>query len=509
MRCLRTYVVLTLLILSACATPPSPSDMRIVETEAGRIRGEHSDGMFVFRGVPYAAPPEGALRWRAPDPVKPWQGERDATQFSADCMQNRMSGDLGVSAQAVSEDCLYLNVWSARPSSEALMPVMVWIHGGGFVGGSGAAKIMDGAALARRGVVLVTFNYRLGRFGFFAHPALTAEAGDGATANWGLLDQIAALQWVKHNIAAFGGDPGNVTIFGESAGGESVNRLMSSPKAAGLFHKAIAASGGGRDAWPTLAVAEAKGEAFAAKAGALSDAASLRAIPASEVMGGITLMAKDDARYSGPVTDGKLVTDRADTLFKQGRAAAVPYIVGANSDELAMIPAGMRKMANGMMTAPIKPHIDAVLAAYGAPEVMERRVAGDVTFVEPARAMAVRHAAAGARTFLYSFGYVAESARSPDAGAGHATDVPYQFDTLAAAISLPTAQDEAAADLVASYWTNFAKTGDPNGPGLPHWPAVNLSAPMMLSIGSQKVEAVSANAAEIVAIAAARDEEGK
>lgn len=494
-------LIAALLLGAACTTAPQPVDPTLVKTESGLLRGEQSDGIRMFRGVPYAAAPVGEARWRAPAPMPAWPGERLATAYGADCWQNRMPGDLGASALPMSEDCLFLNIWAPNDSAEGL-PVMVWIHGGGFVGGSAAAAIHDGSALAQRGVVVVTLNYRLGRFGFFAHPELTGEAA--ATGNWGLMDQIAALNWVKRNIAAFGGDPARVTIFGESAGGESVNRLMASPVARGLFARAIAASGGGRDAWPDLRSAEAKGEAFAKHSNA-TGLAALRALPASDVLGGITLMNKEDARYSGPLTDGKIVTGRADAIFAAGEAAPVPYVVGANSDELGMIPPAMRRMASAAMSAPVRKDEAKVREAYGGADAYERHVASDVVFVEPARAMALRHARAGAPTFLYSFGYVAASARAPGQGAGHATDMPYQFDQIGAAIATPDAADQAAADLVADYWVNFARTGNPNGAGLPAWPELDPSAPQLLSIGTDKTIAASADRAPVIAIANARD----
>lgn len=494
------------LLAAACVSSPAPADPTLVRVESGALRGELRQDVRVFLGVPYAAPPVGEGRWRAPGEAVAWEGERPATAYGADCWQNRMPDDLGASQLPMSEDCLFLNVWAPVARQDGSAPVMVWIHGGGFVGGSAAAAIHDGSELARRGVVVVTPNYRLGRFGFFAHPDLTAESE--TTGNWGLLDQIAALEWVKRNIAAFGGDPARVTIFGESAGGESVNRLMASPKAKGLFARAITASGGGRDTWPDLKVAEAKGKAFGESRGA-AGLAALRALPAQDVLGPITLMNKDDARYSGPMTDGRIVVDGADRVFARGEAAAVPYIVGANDDELGLIPDGMRKMANAVMAAPIRAADVQVRAAYGSDAAMERQVASDVVFVEPARAMAVRHAAAGAPTWLYSFGYVAENKRQAGFGAGHASDVPYQFDQLGAALDAPAAADEAAADLLASYWVNFARTGDPNGAGLPQWPRVDAASPELLSIGVDGPAVASADRAAVLAIAAARDAKEK
>ncbi|MEN3745938.1 carboxylesterase family protein [Sphingomonas sp. HF-S3] len=477
-----------------------PAAAQEVPTDTGQVRGRADGAVTVFKGLPYAAPPTGALRWRRPQAPTRWNGVREAVTFGADCLQNMLPGMAG-SGRPMSEDCLYLNIWMPKPVAGATLPVMVWIHGGGFVSGSSALPETDGARLAGRGVVLVSFNYRLGRLGFFAHPALSAERDGGPTGNWGLMDQIAALAWVRRNIAAFGGDPANVTIFGESSGGESVARLMASPEAKGLFAKAITASGGGRDTWPTLAQAEAKGSAFANGA----DAAALRALPASAVLGGITMMNKEEDRYSGPITDGAIVPANADQLFAAGKQVAIPYIVGGNDDELSFVPAAFLPMLNGPVLATLASGADAVKAAYGSPQAADRHVAGDVLFAEPALALATRHARSGAPTWLYRFGYVAAAKRKADAGAGHATDVIFQFDNLAKDDPAPMPDDLAAADLLARYWTNFAKTGDPNGAGLPVWRPLDPASPETLSIGIAGTGMAPATTPALAAIAAARD----
>jgi para-nitrobenzyl esterase len=483
------------LLLLATATPAAAQEVRI---DSGALHGAETDGVIAFKGIPYAAPPVGPLRWHAPEAPSTWVDVRAATKFGADCMQNAFAGVTG-SGQPQGEDCLFLNVWTPARAAKAKLPVMVWIHGGGFVGGSSALAESDGARLAKRGVVVISFNYRLGRFGFFAHPALTAGKPGG---NWGLMDQIAALQWVKRNAAAFGGDPANITILGESAGGESVLRLMASPAARGLFAKVIASSGGGRDAWPTLAVAEAKGRAFAAKTGA-EDLAALRALPAAKVLGGINLLNKEDAVYSGPITDGAIVPANADRQFAEGVEAPVPAIIGNNDDELGFVPAAFLPMVNGPALAALGPKADAVKAAYGTPENATRHVAADLMFTEPALALATRHAKR-APTWLYRFGYVAAAKRQPGVGAGHATDVIFQFDNLAHADFVATAEDQAVAARIADYWVNFARTGDPNGAGLPRWTGLAPKAPAMLAIGTNPVMAPAGSPA-LTAISAARD----
>ncbi len=484
---------LVALVLLGAAAPAAAQDVNI---DSGSVHGAVAGGVTSFKGLPYAAPPVGALRWHVPEAPAPWTGIRDATKFGADCLQNALPGMVG-SGQTASEDCLFLNVWTPKPATGAKLPVMVWIHGGGFVSGSSALAETDGTRLAARGVVLVSFNYRLGRFGFFAHPALTAEAAGKPTGNWGLMDQIAALQWVRRNIAAFGGDPASVTIFGESSGGESVLRLMASPAAKGLFARAIAASGGGRDSWPTLAVAEAKGSAFAA-----GDATALRAIPAARVLGGITMMNKDEKHYSGPITDGAIVPGNADRIFADGGQARIPAIVGNNDDELSFVPAAFLPMVNGPALAQLGGGAAAVQVAYASPGDARHHVASDIIFTEPALAMATRHARAGASTWLYRFGYVPEARRKDGAGAGHATDVIFQFGNLA---KDGTAADQAAADLLADYWTNFAKRGDPNGQGLPAWSKLDPAAPSMLAIGIAGTAMKPAASPALTAIAAARD----
>ena len=496
----RPLLALALLLIGAAPADDGP----VATTASGAVRGATIAGVAGFKGIPYATAPVGPLRWHAPDPVRAWTDTRDATAYGNDCVQARLPGDVANTRLPMTEDCLFLNVWTPQPRGGAKLPVMVYIHGGGFSTGSGSAAILDGTHLASRGVVVVTFNYRLGRFGFFAHPALTREAAGGMTGNWGLMDQIAALQWVKRNIAAFGGDPANVTIFGESAGGESVDRLMVSPVAKGLFAKAIASSGGGRDSWPDLTAAEAKGVAFATREGVKGDdLAVLRALPADKIQGGINLLNSDEAHYSGPITDGKIVTGDVDTLLAAGKAMGIHYIVGSNSDELGFIPAPFMTGFVKKATEMLGDGADAVRAAYGSPNLYTRNIPSDFTFSEPALALASRQSL-GTPTWLYRFGYVAEDKRKSLSGASHASDVPFQFDNLALAGGEVTASDMAAAKLVADYWVRFARTGDPNGPGLPAWPRFAAKDGAMLAIGTDS-KATPAGGPALRAIAAARD----
>ena len=336
----------TLMAASACAqgpvaavAPAGPSiDMRIAQ---GPIRGVDEGAVLSFKNIPYAAAPVGELRWRAPRPAPRWTEARDAGAYGDDCIQPRPMWDDTQTRLPVSEDCLSLNVWTPKIRVDGPAPVIVWIHGGGFVMGSGSQPIFDGARLAARGAVVVTFNYRLGRFGFFAHPALTAEAGEEPTGNYGLMDQVAALKWVQANIAALGGDPTRVTIMGQSAGGGSVLQLMNIPQAQGLFQRAIVQSGGGRDHWPALRETgdkrsgESVGVAFAA-AQNLGNAtvADLRAIPADKVKGRLDLLTPEKDTYAGPIIDGRFVTTQVMDAFRRGSQSNVPMIIGATDLEL-------------------------------------------------------------------------------------------------------------------------------------------------------------------------------
>jgi para-nitrobenzyl esterase len=461
--------------LTACGAqgqtqaPPAPLTSVEVSVRNGALRGSVENGVRAFKGVPYAQAPVGDLRWRPPQAAKAWTGVREAQAFGPDCTQNRVGWDDTQTKLPVSEDCLTLNVWTPQDAKSA--PVMVWIHGGGFVMGSGSQPVFDGAALARRGVVVVTFNYRLGRFGFFAHPALDAEHPNEPKANYAFMDQIAALAWVKANIAALGGDPARVTIFGQSAGGGSVAQMMLVPGARGLFQQAIAQSGGGRDVWPLLAAdrpgtvsAEAIGVAFADKAGvknADADAAALRALPAAKLLGKLDLLNMEEATFSGPVVDGRLVTGSPVEGFAAGRQAKVPLLIGANSDELGIIPGFLKGMFASKTIAQLGLPEDKLLAIYGNKSALNNDLPSDATFVEPAHALAGLAAKGGQPVWSYSFGYVVEAKRKDWRGAPHSGDLGFVFDTLGKLKDPPTAADQAVATRWADAWVTFAKTGDP------------------------------------------------
>ncbi|MBT0667967.1 carboxylesterase family protein [Novosphingobium profundi] len=404
----------------------------------GRLEGTQADGVLAWKGIPFAAAPIGDLRWRAPQPATPWSGVRDASQYGHDCMQVPFPSDAAPLGTPPAEDCLYLNVWKPA-GAKGPLPVLVWIYGGGFVNGGASPPTYSGANLAKQGIMVVSFNYRVGRFGTFAHPALTkADEDEGLLGNYGYLDQIAALKWVKANIAAFGGDPAQVTIAGESAGGMSVNTLLTSPLSQGLFARAVVMSGGnGSGMGPaTLTTSEQVGIAFAKSKGIAPDdpaaLAKLRALSAEQVTDGLNMMAlftPGERTFSGPFPDGRIAVD-ALSAFKAGDFAKVPLMIGATSADMGG--------KTGFMVA-------------GA-----RQVAGVV-------------AGQGVPVYEYRFSYVADSVGKP--GAQHATDIPFFFDTTAIKYGEETSKrDLAMGKAMSGYLVNFTRTGDPNGKGLPTWP---------------------------------------
>jgi para-nitrobenzyl esterase len=455
----------------------------VVRVDAGTLRGVVADGVASFKGVPYAAPPVGALRWRAPQPVAPWQGARAADKVGALCVQKYNAQDKGVGPLPASEDCLTLNVWAPAGTRAGTLPVMFWIHGGGYVNGSGTAKLYDGTELAKQGAVVVTINYRLGRFGFFAHPSLTRENADGGLlGNYALMDQIAALRWVQKNAAAFGGDPGNVTIFGESAGGSAVTHLMISPLARGLFHKAISESGLGRERATYLSLSgpngmlssEAEGKRFAESLGvSADDPAALRTIPAERI-----LAAGDPDLFQGgfPMIDGKVITADVADAFAHGQEAKVPFVVGYNSAEFPWATPGT-PFFDGAVRA-LGDRRASLEAAYGAD--FATNIVSDLLFVEPARNLARLHARNGYPTYLYRFSVLSPTAPAMFKGAPHASERQYVFRTLGESDWPTNAADAAAAEAMSAYWVQFARGGNPNGGGRPDWPAFGGASERLL-----------------------------
>ena len=490
-----------LLPLAAAGLATGSASAAPVTVDGGKLEGVAAGGVLAYRGIPYAAPPLGALRWRAPQPVPPWQGVRVADAYGHDCAQLPFPQDSAPLRTTPSEDCLYLNVWRPAASKGAPRPVMVWIHGGGFVTGGSSPAVYDGATLASQGVVLVSFNYRLGRLGFFAHPALTAESPDQPLGNYALMDQLAALRWVRRNIARFGGDPENVTIFGESAGGSAVAFLMATPLARGLFHKAIIESGASRYALTPFGNAgegaQKGGVDFAVAAGladgAAADAAALRALPVEALTKGVGFGSRDST-FSGPILDGRLIAETPLAAFTAGRQARVPLIIGSNSFEWGFMtmpgfPAGAKPAEQ--LLAGFGPLAGRAREAYaGAIErgglELEARLFGDRTFVEPSRAAARAQAAAGAPTWRYRFSYVAESERAGSPGALHASELPFVFGTVRARYGeRATATDERVSAEIRARWIAFARGGEPRAQGLRTWPRYSVERDQLLDIDTQ------------------------
>ncbi len=489
-------LALALMLAAGAARAQSPPTAAV---EGGQVSGVADGAVTYFKGIPYAAPPVGALRWRAPQPVIPWSGMRAADHYGHDCMQVPFAADDAPTRTQPDEDCLVANVWRPSAPSAKPLPVIVWIYGGGLITGGTSPAIYDGSAFAKQGVVFVSFNYRLGRFGFFGFPALTAaDADHGLLGNYGYMDQIAAMKWVQRNIAAFGGDPAQVTVFGESAGGGSVHMLLTSPLAQGLFARAMIESGGGRGAAkgprllsqdrPEKPSSESLGVAFARAKGITgTDAAALaalRALPESEIANGMSLGDADAqaATYGGAMIDGRLVVEEPQAAYLAGHDAKVPLVIGANSDDLRPWNAKTKDEAFARFPDPA-----AARAAYDPEgtatlEALDANMGRNQMMLEPARFVAAALAAQGAPVWAFRFSYVAKVHQGEWVGAHHASEIPYVMDQVTARYGAATTPADVAVGEVANrYWVNFAKTGDPNGPGLPHWPRYDAASDQILN----------------------------
>ncbi len=446
-----------------------------VTTHQGKLEGFETEDSFAYLGIPYAAAPVGDLRWRAPQSAPTWKGLRSAKDYGPDCAQAPFPPDAAPIRTAPSEDCLYLNVWQPKATEQGkLQPVMVWIHGGGFVNGGASPAVYSGERFARDGIVLVSINYRLARFGFFAHPLLVDEGYGG---NFGFLDQIAGLEWVQSNIEQFGGDPNRVTIFGESAGGMSVHALLQSPLARGLFQQAIIQSGGGRERTlptPSLAQGATIGAQFINELGvSVSTASELRALPTESIVAGLNMMTMGSQTLSGPMIDGQTLLGSPIDAASAGLHAPVPVMIGANSaDGFPFIQDKSKVFSSfGNLESQARALYDPDGTTSGM--IVATATSADAMMIEPARAVA-RTLADKQPVWLYRFGYAVPQFAKAMGGAPHATEIPYAFDTVdfRKGLNLPEMIPEEApvARLMHQYWVNFARTGDPNGAEVPTWP---------------------------------------
>jgi len=474
-------LVMPLALFGASSAPQA-------KTESGIVEGKDDGVVHAFLGIPYAAPPVGDLRWKPPAAAAKWSGVRKATEFGAHCMQGKVFGDMNFRDAGGSEDCLFLNVWVPAKAAGAKLPVMVWIYGGGFAAGSTSEARQDGTHLAQQGVIVVSMNYRLGVFGFFVHPELAKESGHNAAGNYGLLDQVAALRWVQDNIAAFGGDPGNVTIFGESAGSFSVSAQMASPLSKGLFQKAIGESGGaffsGGLSFEPLSVREEKDvKAVSAKLG-LSTLAELRAVPAQKLLDAFAPPQSQGFDFD-PDVDGYFLPEPVPTIFAEGKQSDVPLLAGWNHDEGSF----------EIVFNPQKPTADSIKANaqkdFGDkaaeflrlyPADTDERVlrsaqdfAGDRFIAFSTWEWMESQAKTGKQTiyrYRFDLGPPSSNPNAPKLGAYHSAEIEYVFGQLDSKAGVPwRAEDRQLSEAMQKYWANFAKNGDPNGPGLPKWPA--------------------------------------
>jgi para-nitrobenzyl esterase len=479
-------------LMALAAIPAEAALQKPVPTESGLVAGVSSGGITVFLGIPFAAPPVGDLRWREPRPAASWKGVRRADRFSAGCFQAK-TGPFGPwSAEFIaknameggsSEDCLYLNVWTPATKAGEKRPVFVWIYGGGFNSGAADVPVYDGAGLASKGLVVVTFNYRVGVFGFLAHPALSKESRHRVSGNYGLLDMIAALEWVHRNIVGFGGDPGNVTIAGQSAGAFAVNYLIASPPAKGLFEHAIAESGASFLTAESLKLAEDQGVKVMDAQSARTPA-EMRAKPADAVLSIRGVRA-------GPIIDGYVVPKDPYNAFLEGRQSDVPVLTGWNADDGVAIGSPLKADAFRQQAqrrfADLAAEFFKIFPSTTDEEAAaaQRAVSRDQTFAWQAREWARLQTKTGkSRIFLYYFDHTAPGTPEQTKwGAFHSGEIAYALNTLDKWERPWTAADRKLADRMSTYWVNFATHGDPNGPGVPEWPTYTNKDERLLRFG--------------------------
>jgi para-nitrobenzyl esterase len=480
--------------LALAAAIPANGQIQSALVTGGTVAGTVEGGLSVFKAIPFAAPPVGELRWKWPQPVLPWHGVRPAKAFPPSCMQAMDMLKIFGAPEDISEDCLYLNVWTPAKSPRQRLPVMIWITGGGFALGSTNLPLYDGKNLAKRGVVLVSIAYRVGPLGFMAHPALTREGG-GSSGNYGLADQIAGLNWVRANVSRFGGDPANVTIFGESAGGISVSMLAASPAAKGLFHKVISESGGnfgpvhmnetdGGLNMRSLSSTESQGSALLQELGA-AEIKAARALPAAAIQ----KLAGPMGRY-WPTVDGRLIVGDQYDLYQAQRFNDTPVLIGTNSDEgsLFMPPTVAPDEFVAAMRAGYGQKADAVIAAYPHATEAEARQALANVFRETAFAWPTwtwsRLQSSQGQGAVYVYYFDQKTPRDPN-GSNHGDEMRFVFGNHVQPFGPPTPHEQELTAQFMGYWTNFAKTGDPNGPGLPAWPRFTSANAEVMALGDR------------------------
>ncbi len=505
----RLFALTGLLMLHTGFFSTSGVGLDTVKTNAGLVSGTvNKEGdIHIFKGISFAAPPLGNLRWQAPQPVKPWEGLRKCDAFAASPMQPKpapfsmWSKEFLIPEEPIGEDCLYLNVWTGAKQPQEKRPVIVWIYGGGFSSGGSACPIYDGEAMAKKGIVFVSINYRVGIFGFFAHPELTKESGNKASGNYGLMDQIAALQWVQKNIAAFGGDAGNVTIAGQSAGSMSVNCLVASPQAKNLFTKAIAESGasfisGGLRSTTTLKEAEEDGVKVAKTLNAAS-LADLRNVPADQLV-------KTPQGLRGVIVDGYVMPDAIANIFAAGKENKVSLLTGWNENEGLFF--GQLKNAADYKNDVVKDYGPAAadfLKYYPADNdsvaaASQLNFSRDAIFGVQNYTWANVQSKQGSSVYVYRFTRrVPGTGEYAKYGAFHTGEVPYAYNNLKFVDRPWEPLDHELAGTMSSYWANFAITGNPNGKGLPEWPAYNSNSKKIMVLGKKAVSKTLPDAAAL------------
>jgi len=489
-KALPLWGLILLALLAVASFTTVPNDFDAVKVESGRVSGtlSKSGNVHIFRGIPFAAPPVGDFRWKAPQPVKVWSGVRQCDAFGPSPMQGSpspfgpWSAEYLIPKEPISEDCLYLNVWTGAETASEKRPVLVWIYGGGFNSGGSGVPIYDGEATAKKGVVFVSFNYRVGPFGFFAHPELTKESGHNASGNYGLMDQVAALQWVRKNIAAFGGDPNNVTIAGQSAGSMSVNCLVATPLAKGLFTKAIAESGASfaRSA-QTLQQAEENGLKMAQTLGA-SSLAELRAKPADEIL--------KKAQGRGPIIDGYVLPQTIAAIFAARQQNDVTLLTGWNEDEGMSF--GPPKKADEYRKGIEEQYGPKALKFYPGNTDAEAaasqvKISRDMIFGAQNYTWANIQSRAGKTVYVYRFTRkLPATGQYAHYGAFHTGEVAYAYDNLRFIdhqLRPLEPADQELARTISTYWANFIKNGNPNGQGLPQWPLYSTKEKQIMALG--------------------------